>query len=236
MKISAALILVSLAMTPALHADTTWIAGRNYKVLQSPLPTHVSAGQVEVIEVFSYTCGYCYALEPQLEEWLKSKPDYVHFTRLSAVWDPWRESLTRLHYAIEQLNRPDVVQAVFAALQKHRHTFSANSETDRYQQYLQFVGALGVSSSAFENAWNSPSVLSRVKQTKDLMISYQIEETPTIVINGRYTITARQVQTVATKDVREQFRPLLEATTFLAEKEHQAMLSAAAKPVSSVGH
>ena len=46
-----------------------WKAGVNYKPIVPAQPTDVPAGKVEVMEVFWYGCGHCYALEPYMTSW-----------------------------------------------------------------------------------------------------------------------------------------------------------------------
>ena len=45
-------------------------------------------GKVEVLEVFSAGCPHCYALEPTIRQWLKTKPSYVQYVRVPVMWGP----------------------------------------------------------------------------------------------------------------------------------------------------
>ena len=63
-----------------------WQAGLNYDPLVPAQPTSVAPGKVEVLEIFWLACPHCYALEPYLRSWLKTKPAYVEFVRVPVYW------------------------------------------------------------------------------------------------------------------------------------------------------
>ena len=53
-------LLFSLLLPLAAQAQLRWQEGQHYKLLPQPAPTSVPAGKIEVTEVFSYGCIYCY--------------------------------------------------------------------------------------------------------------------------------------------------------------------------------
>src|SRR3984957_12930104 len=66
--------VVAAASAAPVSSSTSWQEGVNYPRLVPAQPTAVPAGQVEVLEFFWYGCPHCYALDPQVEAWRKSKP------------------------------------------------------------------------------------------------------------------------------------------------------------------
>src|SRR5437879_2240830 len=76
---------------------------------QEPTPPRVAPGKVEVIEVIWLACPHCYALEPFIRNWLKTKPAYVEFMRVPVMWGPVHRAHARLYYTFEALGRDDLV-------------------------------------------------------------------------------------------------------------------------------
>ena len=223
--------LALLLFSISVHAQTSgdWIAGRHYTVLPAALPTDARRGEVEVIEVFSYTCIHCYRLEPQLREWLRQKPDYIHFTRLSAVWDDQRRALTHLHYVVEAVGRPDLQSEILESLHRDpKSLFTAGDAEETYRQQLAFAAKYGIDAGKFKKAYGSQAVLAKVSRAAALLISYRIENTPTMVINGKYTVSPGQARDGNKAYGRDDFTPLLKVTSDLAAREHRAMASATA--------
>ena len=52
--------------------------GIEYKLVTPAQPT-ITKNKIEVVELFWYGCPHCYYLEPDLEKWLKTKPENVVF-------------------------------------------------------------------------------------------------------------------------------------------------------------
>src|SRR6266852_5061427 len=65
----------------------------------------ISPGKVEVVEVFWLGCPHCYALEPFIQTWLKTKPAYIDFVRVPVMWGPVHRAHARLFYTLQALNR-----------------------------------------------------------------------------------------------------------------------------------
>ena len=57
-------------------ASSEFWEGVNYKRLDPTVPTESGPGEIEVTELFWYTCPYCDALDPFIEKWRRAgKPD-----------------------------------------------------------------------------------------------------------------------------------------------------------------
>ena len=84
--------LAAATNTPA--TSERFKEGTNYRKVVPAQPTAVAPGKVEVVEVFWYGCGHCFALDPALETWRnKGKAPYVEFVRIPAMWN----ETTRMH-------------------------------------------------------------------------------------------------------------------------------------------
>ena len=109
-----------------------WKPGVNYDPLVPAQPTNVSPGKVEVVEVFWLGCPHCYALEPFIQSWLKSKPAYIDFVRVPVMWGPVHRAHARLFYALQALNRSDLFEKAFDTIQQ-QHNRSAHGSCNMHR-------------------------------------------------------------------------------------------------------
>ena len=164
-----------------------WKAGVNYDPLVPAQPTTVGPGKVEVVEVFWLGCPHCAALEPYLQSWLKNKPAYIDFIRVPVMWGPAHRAHAHLFYTIAALNRQDLVQKAFDAIQNQHQMLFAQSEDETLKAQQAWAKENGVSADDYAKAYNSFSVNSNLQRAEQLTQRYHVEGVPLIVINGKFT-------------------------------------------------
>lgn len=164
-----------------------WQAGRNYTPLVPAQPTNVGPGKVEVIEVFWYGCSHCFALEPFLDSWSKNKPAYVEFMRVPVTWAPWHKSHARLYYTLAALKRLDLHSKVFQLSQPGGGLAAQESEEAMLKAQLAFAKANGIREADFLKESQGFSVTTAMQRAEQLVKRYQVEGTPFMVVNGKYT-------------------------------------------------
>jgi thiol:disulfide interchange protein DsbA len=172
---------------PATKAMDKWTPGLNYTQLPSPQPTSVKPGKVEVLEVFWYGCGHCYALDPTLEEWKKTRPAYVEFVRVPVMWGPPHEQHARLYYTLMELDRLDLHSKVFDSIHKDHNLMMAQSDAEARAQQLAFCKSQGITEAAFNAAYDSPAVAANLQRAKEATFRYGVSGVPLIIVNGKYT-------------------------------------------------
>jgi thiol:disulfide interchange protein DsbA len=183
----AAATATAAAATPA---GSSWQEGTNYTRLVPAQPTNVSAGQVEVLEFFWYACPHCYALEPTIASWLKSKPSYVSFSRVPVLWNEGHRSLARLYYTLESMGKlNDVHGEIFKEIQVNGDPLvgpdpSNAAAAERVQ--LAFIKKLGISESDFEKEYHGFNVETALQRADQLVQRYRITSVPMFVVNGKY--------------------------------------------------
>src|SRR5687768_6165072 len=75
------------------------------------------AGQVEVIEFFSYGCPHCAAFAPYIHRWQKKQPPNVKVTYIPVVFHESHMNYAKAHYASQLLGVEDKVQPlIFEAI------------------------------------------------------------------------------------------------------------------------
>jgi thiol:disulfide interchange protein DsbA len=178
--------LAQLAPDQQLPAGR-WKAGQNYDPLVPAQPTNVGPGKVEVVEVFWMGCPHCAALEPFIQSWLKNKPAYIEFVRVPVMWGPAHRAHAHLFYTLVALNRVDLLQKGFDAIQNQHQMLFGPSEEETLKAQQGFAKDNGISVDDFTKAYNSFSVNSNLQRAEGLTQRYHVEGVPLFVINGKYT-------------------------------------------------
>jgi thiol:disulfide interchange protein DsbA len=211
----ASLEKIAGASTAAALPAGKWQAGVNYDPVVPAQPTSVSQGKVEVTEVFWLACPHCYALEPRLRSWLKSKPAYVEFVRVPVIWQPMHRDHARLYYTLEALNRDDLVGKAFETihqdLENHIPPLVGQSEDETYRLQQQFATQNGISADDFSKAYNSFSVSSNLQRAEEITQRYHVQGVPFFVVNGKYSTDVAKAGNEA---------KLIELINDLAASEH----------------
>jgi thiol:disulfide interchange protein DsbA len=177
-------LIAAIALSPL--ASRAQQPAEPYTVLQKPLPVE-NPGKVEIAEFFWYGCIHCYNLEPALELWIPKLPPDAYFRRIPAVFNQrWAHDAT-IYYAFEALG-------VLAKL--HRPFFDAIHKdrlvTDNPAALNEWLGRNGVDQKKFEETMKSFGVQSKVKNAIQLTGGSQISGTPSMMVQGRYTISTDQ--------------------------------------------
>jgi len=170
------------AQAQAAATPTKFEAGKHYEVIIPALPpTGAAPGKVEVAEVFMYGCPHCFAFEPHVQEWLKTKPDYVSFIRIPAPWNQIAVLHARAFYTAEMLGKSGVIDEPFFK------TFHADGNyLDTEDKLADFFAKLGVDRDTFQKTFHSFGVDAKVSRANDLVTRYKVKGTPAIVVNGKY--------------------------------------------------
>lgn len=188
--------------------------GVDYQIIDPPHPLAASPGQVEVAEVFSYTCIHCARLEALTPAWKETLPPQVNF-----VYAPMS------HGAFEPIARGFyAAQAMGVLDQTHAGMFKALAEQQklgagRIDDIARLYGDLGVDADALKATASSFAVNTQIARGQRALARWAIEGTPTIVVAGKYRV-------ITTSD--RGHAGMLQAARWLAQKEIAEMQAAAA--------
>lgn len=171
----------------SLIRPTKWVAGTNYRVLVSPLPTEAAAGKVEVVEFFWYGCGHCYALEETLAGWAKTRPGFIQFRRIHVMWAPIHQQHAKLYFTMLALGREDLHGKIFEEIHKNRNLLAAQDPAASRALQQAFFEKNGVSKKDFDGAFDSMGVAANLQKAADASNRYAVESVPTLAINGKFT-------------------------------------------------
>jgi thiol:disulfide interchange protein DsbA len=177
------------AAATTLNAPTPWQEGVNYTRLVPAQPTSAPAGQVEVLEFFWYACPHCYAIDPLIEAWKKTKPSYITFSREHVLWSESHRSLARLFYTLQSMGKIDELHsAIFKEIHVNLNPLTDPGNDDRKSEQIQtaFVVKHGISEEDFKKAYRSFAVETAMQRADQLWQRYRISGVPTFVVNGKY--------------------------------------------------
>jgi thiol:disulfide interchange protein DsbA len=173
---------------PETAAATNWQRGVNYKLLSPAQPTSAPPEKVEVVYIFWYACGHCYALDPFLQSWNAKKAPYIEYTRLPVMWGPAHRAHARLFYTLAALGKlEELHSAVFKEIQVNKNVLVSNDPIETEQMQVEFAKRHGISEEEFRKAYDSFAVETSLQRADQLTRRYQVAGVPFIVINGKYT-------------------------------------------------
>ena len=160
-------------------------AGQHYHQISPAVSTNVSAGKIEVLELFWYGCPHCYEFEKFLKDWKQNKSENVEFVRMPAMlnrgWIPHARAFYALE-AMEEIERlhPIIFEAIHAQGRRLRDMDSM----------ARFLSQHGIDPDEFKKAYDSFYVEAKVKRSNQLVREYGSSAVPTVIINGKYRTTA----------------------------------------------
>ena len=181
------LILLSclLFALPALAAAPP-VEGTDYVLIDNGQPYAPLAGKIEVVEVFGYWCPHCAEFQPQLSAWKRTLPADVRFTYVPAVFTAG-DNFARAYFAAEHYGiLARTHDAMFPAIHV-QGLLPLNASVPELAAYYATQGLDPAKAQAY---MDSPEVEAKLEHARQFALHSGVEGTPTLIINGRYRITA----------------------------------------------
>lgn len=173
--------LAAAALPGLLALPVQAQSDKGYLTLEQPAPVDAPAGQIEVIEFFSYGCPHCMHFEPVFNNWRKTVAKDVMVHQVHVGFNKGFEPLQRIFYALEAMGRLDAMQAkVFDAMQNQR------KRLDKPEVLMPWVAEQGLDRAKFEETYKSFGVDSKLRRAVQLQEAYKVQATPSMGIAGRY--------------------------------------------------
>jgi len=191
--------LCLLLLPLAASAQLRWQEGRNYMLLQPAAPVSVPAGRIEVTEIFSYGCIYCFRARNEMQKLKEGLPADAVMTYVHASFVPsegW-PMLQRAFYTAQALGIADTTHdQMFTAIWETGEMPLLDGKTGRMRNPLptladaaRFYQKYGfVKPDAFLKLATSKQIDAAVAHAEQLIKLYKVSGTPSLVVNGRYLI------------------------------------------------
>ena len=210
------LALFFVVLLPGSALAKEYQEGKEYVLLTTQQPTS-TGDKIEVVELFWYGCPHCSELEPQVQAWLKRKPEDVELVRMPAIVSPRWELLAQAYYTAELLDITDKIHpALFEAI--HKKHMKINDEA----ALQAFFVDQGVSADDFKKTFNSFAVAVKMNNARQMTRRYKITGVPTIIVNGKYSTGA---------SLAGSNQAVFEVVDYLVEQERTAEPAAPAEVV-----
>jgi protein dithiol oxidoreductase (disulfide-forming) len=194
--------LIALAFASGVSAQmagpapTEWKEGTHYFAIDPPQPT-TTGDKIEVTEVFSYGCPACNASVPYIDKIKKDLPPNAALNLVPAAFNVAEDwpVFQRGYLTAKAMGIADKAHdAMFDAVWKTNEL--AISDNGRPKQPLptiedvaKFYAKYGVKPEDFVATANSFTINTRVKQADAYIKAAGIEQTPTLIVNGKYRFT-----------------------------------------------
>ncbi len=188
------------------------VSGKDFVTFTAPQPTWGTGG-IEVAEVFSYSCVHCAEFQPLVNAWKKKLPADVRFTYVPAVFGGIWDNTARAFFAAEALGiEPKTHDAIFKAF-----FIDHKIKTGSVEELAKFYTSFGVDSKKMLDTMNGFTVSSKLNRARQFSVRAGVNSTPTLIINGKYRITARTHEEA------------LQVAEFLIQKERASAAPSKAK-------
>ena len=166
------------------------VEGTDYVVIANGEPFEPANGQVEVVEVFGYTCGHCANFQPLVNGWKATLPADVRFTYVPAPFGGYWIPYAKAYYAAQALGVDEQTHdAMFAALHLSRELPVQNASPEQIGRW--YAGQADVDAKEFAATMQSFGVDARLKRAEDFIRRSGVDGTPTLIVAGKYRVTGR---------------------------------------------
>jgi len=185
MQLRKALTILLTLLGIAAFAPPASAQSPLFATLAPPQPVE-GGGKVEVTEFFWYGCPHCYAMEPTINAWLKTKPQDVVFKRVPTYNEGWAPMVS-LYYTLEAMGVLEQYHArVFEAIHKYNVNLNNKGKRD------EWLKANGIDPAKFAEVEKSFTVATRIQRAKQLTQAYKVDSVPRFFVNGKYYTSAEQ--------------------------------------------
>ncbi|RMA82179.1 thiol:disulfide interchange protein DsbA/DsbL [Umboniibacter marinipuniceus] len=194
-----------LALTTAQFSFAQYEAGKDYRVLETPLRT--SSTSIEVTEFFWYGCGHCYNFEPYFQRFEATAPSDVRVTKSPAMWQGAMREHAKLYYALK---------AMQATNEQHMQVFTKilveRKRLTEVDEMADLVESMGLDANRFRSLITSFPVDSQVRMADSRQRNAGVTGTPQLMVAGKYVVGS-------TRENPLTFEQMLEVVSYLIDKE-----------------
>ena len=185
-----ALWAAALLWLPGPAAAVDLMEEVDYRVIpQQPV---ADPARIEVVEFFYYGCRWCNEAEPHVRRWLERKPADVTFRLQPALRNTRWITLTKAFYVLEAEGK---LAALHGELFRAYHRDDINLEDEAV--LTDWLVEHGLKRARVEALLASPEVAAKVEAARVATYAYQVDSTPSVVVDGRYLTSSGMAGGVA---------------------------------------
>lgn len=158
------------------------------EIPQQPVET---GERIEVIDFFFYGCQYCNELRPRVERWHQNKPADVVLRHFPVVRrDTW-VPLAKTYFALEAMGE---VERLHAAVYHSYHVEDLYMSQEKVMS--EWAAKHGLDAEKFMAIYRSDETRQKVERARKLTVDYDIQGTPSLVVDGKYLTDGSSAKTI----------------------------------------
>lgn len=187
--IACCLALVCFAAPAAAQEMRPPRVNYEYRLIE---PQPVETGdKIEVVDFFWYGCPYCNALQPALAAWDQRKPADVVLRRIPVILrDTWAPH-ARIFYTLEAVGE---IERLHPRVYYGYHV--EELPMSKPDVMAEWAAKNGIDRQKWLDAYSSPEVERKVQRAKELTRRYNVQGTPTLVVDGHYLTSGNMAETL----------------------------------------
>lgn len=193
--LSAVLLVLSAVVALPAFAQAKAAApveGVDYIAIADGAPFATPPGQVEVAEVFGYTCPACARFEPLLEAWKRGLPKGARLVAVPAPFGGHWIPYARAHVAAQRLGVAERSHAaMFRALHEEKRLPVSRPSPE---EIAGFYTAYGVPVARFVAAYNDAATDAQLARARDWIVRAGVDHTPVMVVAGKWRVAGNSPQ------------------------------------------
>ena len=193
-------LFLGLAISAGAHAAEAFESGKHYFPVEPAQPTS-TGDKIEVVEVFSYACPACNSFQGTMHKLKAALPANAELVYLPASFRPDEDwpVFQRAFYTAQALGVLDKTHdATFDLVWKDEGTLRISdakthkpvSPMPTIEDVAKAYAKFGVKADEFTATAGSFAINTKMKRADALLKAYGVDSTPTLVVNGKYRLTA----------------------------------------------
>lgn len=180
-KSASIVIVASVLMACQGETIAQTVDETKYKPVTTPF--NVSTGEkIEVVELFWFGCGHCFALEPHIKKWDKEdRPDNVELVKVPALFSKRWEFHGQAFYTMQLLGAEEkAYDAFFQSIHVKRKPINSLST------FVSFMSEYGKTKEEVEAAFSSFAVDTKMRNARKITQASGARGVPALVVDGKY--------------------------------------------------
>lgn len=200
-----AVLSLTSAACSAASEETSYKEGTHYKMVRE-VSAPSNPKRILVNEFFWYGCSHCFAFEPVIQKWARTKPADVDFVQVpNSLGRPVGMLHSKAYYTADSLGVLDKThEALFGTIHNKHQMLDKEDDLVTF-----FTNTTGILPDIIKGTLNGFAVDSRFRNAEELTKKYGVASTPVLVVDGRYLVDARMANG---------FDGMLKVTDFLINK------------------
>ncbi len=144
------------------------------------------ANKIQVQEFFWYGCHHCEAFEPAVLAYKKTIASDVELVQIPVIWNEPTALHASIFYLAQSKNAPDEIHAdLFRTIMSLR---KEGNPDIHIQEAAKVFASHGLDTDNFKDQLQSTEIQAELANSQQLMKSFEISGTPTVVVDGSWAV------------------------------------------------